>query len=62
MWSTASSQHHGSMVQAWVAHFVTPLKRRQGVSDRQVTNQKLQKKHKSPSKHHHHGMLKGTIQ
>jgi len=43
------------MMQACVAHFVTPLKRRQGVSDRQVTNQKLQKKHKSPSKHHHHG-------
>ena len=43
------------MVQAWVAHFVTPLKCMYGKYDWQVMSQKPYKKHKSPSKHDHHG-------
>jgi hypothetical protein len=43
------------MVQAWMAHFVTPLKCMYGKYDWQVMSQKPYKKHKSPSKHDHHG-------
>jgi len=43
------------MVQAWVAHFVTPLKCTYDKNDLRVTSQKPHKKHKSPNKHHHHG-------
>jgi len=44
------------MVQAWVAHFVTPLKCMYDEYDWQVTSQKPHKKLKSPNKHHHHGV------
>jgi hypothetical protein len=43
------------MVQAWVAYFVTPLKCTYNKYDWQVTSQKPHKKHKSLTKHHHHG-------
>ena len=43
------------MVQAKVAHFVTPLKRMYDKYDWRVTSQKPHKKHNSPNKHHHHG-------
>ena len=43
------------MVQAWVAHYVTPLKRRCDKNNSCVTSQKAHKKHKSPNKQHHHG-------
>ena len=44
------------MVQAWVAHFVTPLKRTYDeYYDWRVTSQKPHKKHKQHDKHHHHG-------
>ena len=42
------------MVQAWVAHFVTPLKCTYNKYDWRVTSQKPHKKHKSPNQHHHH--------
>jgi len=43
------------MVQAWVGHFVTPLKCTYDKCDWQVTSQKPHKEHKSPNKNHHHG-------
>ena len=43
------------MVQAWVAHFVTPLKLRVGCVRLTSHESKPHKKHKSPTKHHHHG-------
>ena len=43
------------MVQAWVAHFVTPLKCTYDKYDWRVTSQKPIKKHKSRNKHDHHG-------
>ena len=42
------------MVQAWVAHFVTPLKCTYDKYDWRVMSQKPHKKHKSPNKHDHH--------
>ena len=39
-----------------VAHFLTPLKCLYDYYDWPVTSQKPHKKHKSPSKHHHHGV------
>ena len=43
------------MVEAWVANYVTPLKRRYDKYDSWVTSQKAHKMHKSPNKQHHHG-------
>ena len=43
------------VVQAWVAHFVTPLKCMYDEYNWGVTSQKPHKKHKSPKKYHHHG-------
>jgi len=43
------------VVQAWVAHFVTPLKCMYDKYNWGVTSQKPHKKHKSPKKYHHHG-------
>ena len=43
------------MVQAWVAHFVTPLKCRYDEWDWWVMNQKAHNKHNSPNKHHYYG-------
>jgi len=44
------------MVQAWVGHFVTPLKHRHNESDWWVTSQKPHKKHRLPNNHHHYGV------
>ena len=44
------------IVQAWVAHFVTPLKCRYDEYDGQVTSQKPHKKHKSPNKRNPRGV------
>ncbi len=44
------------MVQAWVAHFVTPLKCTYDEYNWQVTSQKLHKKRKQHDKQHHHGV------
>jgi len=44
------------MVQAWVAHFVTPLKSTYDEYGWQVTSQKPHKKHKQHDKQHHHGI------
>jgi hypothetical protein len=49
------SEHQG-MVQAWVGHFVTPLKCMYDKYDWQVTSQKPHKKHKHHDKQHHHGV------
>jgi len=44
------------MVQAWVAHFVTPLKCTYDEYKCRVTSQKPHKKHKQHEKQHHHGV------
>jgi hypothetical protein len=51
---THTFQLHG-MVQAWVAHFVTPLKCTYDKYDWQVTSQKPRIMQKSANIHHHHG-------
>jgi len=43
------------MVQAWVGHFVTPLKCTYDEYNWRVMSQKTNKKHKQHDKHHHHG-------
>jgi len=44
------------MVQAWVAHYVSPLKHSYDKKyNSWVTSQKAHKKHKSPDKQNHHG-------
>ena len=43
------------IVQAWVAHFVTPLKCIYDKYNWQVSSQKPHKNHRSPNKHDHHG-------
>jgi hypothetical protein len=54
-WMAARNARNRGMVQAWVGHFVTPLKCTYNKYDWQVTSQKPHKKHKSPNKNHHHG-------
>ncbi len=44
------------MVQAWVAHFVAPLKCTYDENDWQVMSQKPHKKHKQHDKQQHHGV------
>ena len=43
-------------VQAWMAHFVTPLKCTYNKYNWRVTSQKMRKKHKQHDKQHHHGV------
>ena len=47
----------GGVVQAWVAHFASPLKRRDNESDWWVMSQKAHKIHNLPNKHHHYSMV-----
>ena len=54
--SIACPRKRRGMVQAWVAHFVTPVKCMHNEYDWRVTSQKPHKKHKHHNKQQHHGV------